>query len=224
VTGSRASVQTLDRGLRVLALVAGAPAGLTVRETADGLGVHRTVAYRLLTTLGAHRLVVKNGDGRYRLGSGLAELAAAVSPDWRRAALPELERLADDVAATSVLSVASGETCIALLSVEPKTTLLHVAYRPGLRHPLTVGASGKAILGGRPRVEGEAAEVARARRRGYATSRGELQAGAVGIAAPVLVDAWADASVAVVSLTELDGSVPTRVRAAAQRIAKALSE
>jgi DNA-binding IclR family transcriptional regulator len=217
-------VQTLDRGLRVLALLAGAPAGLTVRETAAELEVHRAVVYRLLGTLEAHRLVAKDGDGRYRLGSGLAELAAAVTPDWRRAALPELERLADEVGATAVLSVASGESCVALVSVEPRTTVLHVAYRPGLRHPLAVGASGKAILGGRPPVEGEPPDVAQARRRGYAVSRGELQPGAVGIAAPVSLDGWAEASVAVVSLAELGRTAPARVRAAAERIARALAE
>ena len=40
--------QTLARGLNALQLVADAPAGLTVQQVADGIGVHRTIAYRLL--------------------------------------------------------------------------------------------------------------------------------------------------------------------------------
>ena len=43
--------QTLARGLIALQLVADAPAGLTVQQVADGIGVHRTIAYRLLATL-----------------------------------------------------------------------------------------------------------------------------------------------------------------------------
>jgi DNA-binding IclR family transcriptional regulator len=214
-------VQTLDRGLKVLGLLAGEPAGLRVSEAAAELGVHRTVVHRLVRTLERHRLVTRGADGRYRLGTGLVELARGVGTRWREAAWPELERLADDVSATAVLSIASDENCVALLAAEPRTAVLHVAYQPGLRHPLTVGASGKAILAGRPPAEGEPAEVARARRRGYAVSRGELQAGAIGIAAPVVLDGWAEASVAAVSLAELDGSAPGRVRAAAERIARA---
>lgn len=215
------TVQSVDRALRILDLLAAAPGRLTVSEAARELDVHRAVAYRLLGTLGRHRLVVRGEDARYRLGTGLVELARGVGTRWREAAWPELERLADDVSATAVLSVASDESCVALLAAEPRTAVLHVAYQPGLRHPLTVGASGKAILAGRPPADGESPEVAKARRRGYAVSRGELQPGAVGIAAPVLLDGWAEASVAAVSLAELDGSAADRVREAAERIARA---
>ncbi len=49
--------QTLARGLNALQLVADAPSGLTVQQVADGVGVHRTIAYRLLATLAQFRLV-----------------------------------------------------------------------------------------------------------------------------------------------------------------------
>ncbi len=44
--------QTLARGLNALQLVAEAPSGLTVQQVADGVGVHRTIAYRLLDHAG----------------------------------------------------------------------------------------------------------------------------------------------------------------------------
>lgn len=47
-------------------MVAESPAGLTVQQLADQVGVHRTIAYRLLTTLAEFRLVAKGEDGRYR--------------------------------------------------------------------------------------------------------------------------------------------------------------
>jgi DNA-binding IclR family transcriptional regulator len=43
--------QTLDRGLRVLKLLAETDHGLTVTELSKQLGVNRTVVYRLLATL-----------------------------------------------------------------------------------------------------------------------------------------------------------------------------
>ncbi|MEV8152485.1 helix-turn-helix domain-containing protein, partial [Streptomyces fradiae] len=47
--------QTLDRGLRVLKLLADTDHGLTVTELSHRLGVNRTVVYRLLATLEAGR-------------------------------------------------------------------------------------------------------------------------------------------------------------------------
>lgn len=49
--------QTLDRGLRVLKLLADTDHGLTVTELSNKLGVNRTVVYRLLATLEQHTLV-----------------------------------------------------------------------------------------------------------------------------------------------------------------------
>src|SRR5262245_11007513 len=92
--GQGTAVQTLDRGLRVLGLLAAEPDGLTVNELAAELGVHRAVVYRLLATLGAHRLVARSPDGRFRLWTGVVALARAVAPQLQAAALPELSRLA----------------------------------------------------------------------------------------------------------------------------------
>ncbi|HEY9525386.1 MAG TPA: helix-turn-helix domain-containing protein, partial [Thermopolyspora sp.] len=57
-------LQTLDRGLSMLDLVSQAPGGITMSELAEHIGVHRTVCYRLVGTLAAHRLVVRGSDGR----------------------------------------------------------------------------------------------------------------------------------------------------------------
>jgi DNA-binding IclR family transcriptional regulator len=194
-----------------------------VRELAAELGVHRAVVYRLVATLELHGLVRRDGDGRHRLGTGVLSLARGVEADVQGAALPVLTRLAEELAATATLTVADGDEAVALLVVEPTRAPMHVAYRPGRRHPLRLGATGKAILAGRPAVAGEPEEVALARERGYATSTGEIQPGAVGIAAPVVVAGRADASVGAVSLAPFDGRAAARVRSAAQAIAGALA-
>ena len=53
--------QTLDRGLRVLDVLAAAPGGLTVTELAARLEVNRTVVYRLVSTLEQHAQAAVEG-------------------------------------------------------------------------------------------------------------------------------------------------------------------
>ena len=84
--------QTLDRGLRVLKLLADTDHGLTVTELSNKLGVNRTVVYRLLATLEQHALVRRDLGGRARVGLGVLRLGRQVHPLVREAALPALNR------------------------------------------------------------------------------------------------------------------------------------
>ncbi len=203
--------QTLDRGLQVLDVLAATPGGLTVTELAARLEVNRTVVYRLVSTLEQHALVRKDSRGRFHVGMGVLRLAAAVQPVLRDLAVPVLRGLAEAVGCTAHLTVSDGGEALALAVVEPTWTDFHVSYRVGSRHPLSQGAAGKAILLGRePR--GPA----------YATTAGELQPGARGLAAPVLGVEGLAASVGIVTLGELDESRlgPLVVAAAAEVAAR----
>ena len=84
--------QTLDRGLRVLKLLADTDHGLTVTELSNKLGVNRTVVYRLLATLEQHALVRRDLGGRARVGLGVLRLGRQVHPLVREAALPALRK------------------------------------------------------------------------------------------------------------------------------------
>ncbi len=203
--------QTLDRGLRLLTLLADASGGVTVTEMAAALGVNRTVVYRLAATLEQHGMVRRSDDGRLSLGFAVLSLATRVHPLLRQAALPALRALAEDVGATAHLTVADGGEALAVAVVEPSWTDFHVAYRVGSRHDLRRGAAGRAILAGR---SGKAS---------YLSSQGELQAGAQGVAAPVTGVPSVEASVGVVALTGLDlETVGPRVVAAAHEVAARL--
>lgn len=205
------TAQTLDRGLRLLHLIADAQSGLTVTEAATRLGVSRAVVYRLVGSLTEHGMVRRDASGRFRLGIGVLHLARRAQPLLAEGALPALRRLAEQSGATAHLTVVEGGEGVALTVVEPSWTAFHVAYRAGSRHPLDHGAAGRAILAGR---EGRAEPVA---------SSGELQPGAHGVAAPVLGVPGVEASVGVVSLTPLDlTTVGGQVRAAADAVARAL--
>ncbi|RKN38878.1 IclR family transcriptional regulator [Micromonospora endolithica] len=203
--------QTLDRGLRLLHLVADAPGGLTVTEAAQRLGIGRAAVYRLVGALAGHGMLRRDPEGRLRLGAGVLQLARRAQPLLAEGALPALRRLAEQVGATAHLTVVEGGEGVALAVVEPSWTAFHVAYRTGARHPLERGAAGRAILAGRSGAVGPVSTV------------GELQPGAYGVAAPVLGVPGLEASVGVVALAPLEvATVGTQVSAAAEAVAAAL--
>lgn len=204
--------QTLDRGLRVLRVLAESPEGLTITELSGRLQVNRTVVYRLISTLEQHGLVRRDARSRLFVGLGVLHFASAVQPLLRDLAVPVLRSLAESVGSTAHLTVADGEEALALAVVEPTWTDFHVAYRVGARHPLTQGAAGKAIgLLGVTEPE-------------YAVTSGELQSGARGLAAPVRGVDGLRASVGVVTLegTIDEGVVAPQVIAAAREVADRL--
>lgn len=205
--------QTLDRGLAVLELLAQRDhaSGMTITELAQALGVGRPVVYRLVATLEGRGLASRREDGRVRLGLGITRLAQGIAPLLREAAMPTLRMLADGVSATAHLTVAESGEALAVAVVEPSRTDIHVAYRVGSRHPLHVGAAGRAIL------------EARSGTSGLVTSDGELQPGAHGLAAPILGVPGLEASVGVVSLAVLDvDRAGPKVVAASKAISRAL--
>ncbi|MFV2019562.1 helix-turn-helix domain-containing protein [Micromonospora sp. LOL_023] len=206
------TAQTLDRGLRLLRLVAEAAGGVTVTEAAHQLDVGRAAVYRLATTLAAHGMLRRDTAGRLRLGAGLLQLARRAQPLLADAALPALRVLAESSGATAHLTVAEGAEAVALAVVEPSWTAFHVAYRAGSRHPVGRGAAGRAIQAGRDGTPGPV------------TSSGELQPGAYGVAAPVLGVPGLEASVGVVAMGTLDvPAISAQVQATAETVARLLA-
>lgn len=215
---------TLERGLRVLRALAEHPDGLTVSELAADLGTHRAGIYRLVRPLLNEGLVVRGPDGRHALGLGLIELASHVRPRLREVAVAELQRLADDLGATTALTVRDGDEAVVLAVVEPRHTTMHIAYRAGLRHRVDVAASGLAILAGAPHQRGERKAVTIARRVGFARSVAELLPGVSGVGAPILSrrgDAQAAISAVWIEPRD-DRAAGRRVIRSAQSIADAL--
>ena len=219
-------LQTLDRGLTALSFVAEAPEGVTVAEIAERLGVHRAIAYRIVATLADHAMVHRDPGGRIRLGSAPLALAARSGSGLRALSRPVIERLSAEATATAFVSVAVGDDCVAVATAEPDRTILNVGYRAGRRHPLSLGAAGIAILAGRPEGPDDPDAVRAARRNGYSVTRGELQRGAVGVAAPLRLSpdlhAGLEASVGVVALEDLDVARAVRAVVAAAEEVSAL--
>lgn len=219
--------QTLSRGIQILEILSDESAGTSIDEIAARLGVHRSIAYRLLRTLEDHRLIARDGGGLVSLGPRMAALAAGVAHDLQAEALPELTAVANSLGMTCFLAVLDGDECITLASVEPRHAVASVAQRPGARHPVTVGAPGKAILAqlapGQwpPHAPAHLLEdVSAVRVRGYATSHDEVIPTVRSVSVPLALRAQRPAAIAVVHVASAHGDeeIAERLAASAQVI------
>lgn len=222
--------QTLSRGIRMLETLAEAASPLTIAELAAQLGVHRSVAYRILRTLEDHGLVARDAAGGAQLAPRMAALARGVSRDLQAAALPALTGAANDLGMTAFLAVLDRSEVVTLVSVEPSHAHASVAQRPGTRHPLTVGAPGIAIqsilsaaewrsVGESPRPE-----AAEAQSLGFATSHDEVIRGLSSVAVPLALPGQPPATVAVVYVASAKPveTLAARLTVTAQAIAAEL--
>ena len=232
-TGSPAAPhsQTLSRGIRILEILADAREPLSIDELAHRLGVHRSVAYRLLRTLEDHRLTVRDAGGRITLGARLAALAAGVAHDLQAEALPELTEAANQLGMTCFLAVLDADEVVTLTSVEPRHAIASVAQRPGTRHMVGLGAPGKVVRALMPSEQWPVdlddhrrAELEEVRERGFAISHDEVIPGLRSTAVPLRLPSGQPAAIAVVyvSSERSDASIAERLTSAARSIQTAL--
>ncbi len=142
------TLQTLRKGLELLETLEQSPGELTLTELAQRLGESPTIVFRLLRTLEETGYVQRDPRAkRYSLGLRLWELGRkAVSRlGLLETARPILRRLAERTGETAYLSVVRG-TDIVYLDVVEGAEPLRVYAEPGIRVPLYLTASGKAIL------------------------------------------------------------------------------
>jgi DNA-binding IclR family transcriptional regulator len=124
-------------------------------DVSDHLGVARSTAHRLLSTLRVHGFVEQEPGGRrYRLGPALISLARGIVDERAliRTARPHLEALRDAAEETSNLLILDGPDSFFLDGVEGPRTL-RVAPRTGDHVPAHATAGGKALLSELPPEE-----------------------------------------------------------------------
>jgi DNA-binding IclR family transcriptional regulator len=190
--------RTLGRGLAVLQALGLSPDGATVAELSAATELDRAVLYRLLDTLCECGFVVRDAETRrFHLGVALVELGARATRglEVRRTALPGMRALMEQTREAVCLAVRDRKDVVVVDRVEPAGLFIRVGYHVGFRHPLHIGAHGRALLAylepedrrgfleQRPLL---GAELEATRARGYAISADELERGAAGVAAAVL--------------------------------------
>jgi IclR family acetate operon transcriptional repressor len=142
-----ASVQALDRGLKILAIVAEGDA-LSLSEIAAKSGIAASTAYRMLTTLAAHGMVEFDPDGQlwsvgvetYRMGSAFLRRRKLV--DRARTVMQELMETTGE---TANLGVAEDD-CVVFVSQVETHQAIRAFFRPGTRSSFHASGIGKAIL------------------------------------------------------------------------------
>ena len=202
------AVRSVDRAAALLLALGESHGEAGVTELARRLGLHKSTASRLLATLEKRGLVEQDEEsGKYRLGLVVIRLAerAERTLDLRSIAMPELERLARATRETTGLGVLDGDKMLTVAQSDGPN-LVVMGDWTGRGVPLHSVAAGKVLLASMPEreimrlvrrgldrftdrtitgLEPLLEELARVRRRGYATAFGEYEAGLNAIAAPV---------------------------------------
>ena len=200
------TVQSVDRAASLLMALGDWDGEAGVTELARRIGMQKSTASRLLTTLRQRGLVEQDADsGKYRLGLAVVRLGghAEKTLDLPSIAMPELEAVARSVKETTTLGVLEGNGVVTIAWSDASG----VGHdRTGRNLPLHATAPGKVLLSDRPerevirlsrigfapytshtivRVDLLLEELARVRRRGFATAFGEHEPMVNALAVPV---------------------------------------
>lgn len=156
-------------------------------------GLPRATAHRLAVALESHRMLVRDPAGRWAPGPRLAELAQSAPDPLLAIAGPVLARLRDRSGESAQLYRRSGDERVCVAAAE-RATGLRTTVAVGARMPMTAG-SGAQVLAAWAAQDDQAAVLASARfgartlaevrRRGWAFSIAQREAGVASVSAPV---------------------------------------
>lgn len=208
--GGSQSIAAVERAIDVLLLFGRTDAlSLGVTEIADELSMPKAAVHRILTSLRSRELITfEPSTRRYLLGAAAVALGRAYLSklDIRSLAAPELAWLSAETGETATLSIRNGDTRIYVDQVVPRREV-RMEIMIGGSYPLHAGASSRTFLAFMTDTEIDdyiarhdlpsltektitdqarlRRELAAVRKRGYAASFGERQAGAGSVAAPI---------------------------------------
>jgi len=216
--------KVLEKTLRVLDLFTVEHPSWSVSEISRELGMPTATAHRIIRALESRSYLARI-DSRYRLGFAAVDLGrrAMASVDLRSRMAPVLRDLGRATGETVLLNIYDeahhGSLCIDRIEA---THDLRLTIQIGRVTPIHAGASAKAILAflGEPLIAEALAhpleklapgtitdadvlreDLARIRRRGWASSYEENNAGAWGLAAPIVVNGQPLASIGLAAPT-----------------------
>jgi DNA-binding IclR family transcriptional regulator len=202
----RNSVRSVDRAISLLLALGIVDSDVGVTEIARSLGLHKSTASRLLSTLEKRGLVDQDREsGKYRLGVAMILLGGHAEKmlDLWTIAWPELQGLARSVKATVTLGSLDGDS-VGTIAWSDGSGMARRRTAGNL--PLHATAPGKVLLSNRPerevirlsrvgftpytahtivRLDLLLEELARVRRRGFATAFGENEPDVNAVAVPV---------------------------------------
>jgi len=207
-------VGVLDKAVTVLVALERGPAALA--ELVERSGLARPTAYRIAVALEHHRLVSRDPQGRFVLGPRMAELAGHRRADpLELAATQVLSRLRDVTGESTQLYRRDGDVRRCVAAAE-RPSGLRDTVPVGAELPMTAGSAAQVLLAwddpadaadlaGRARFS--PAVLTTVRRRGWAASVAEREAGVASVSAPVF-----DVHGAVVAAVSVSGPIDRLTR------------
>jgi DNA-binding IclR family transcriptional regulator len=200
------AVQSVERAVTILEILARlGEAGVT--ELAGEIGVHKSTAFRLVSTLEQRGLVEQSEErGKYQLGVGVLRLAGATTArlDVVQEARPICRKLSADTGETVNIAVLSDRAALYLDQFAGASALQPHNW-VGQHIPLHATSNGKVLLSGLPEDQLDRLlpslpaytettittrrrlrrELEQVREQGYALAVDELEVGLAALAAPI---------------------------------------
>lgn len=189
---AQSGIGVVDKTIAILASVAAEPRALA--ELVEATALPRATAHRLAVALEVHRLLARDADGRFVLGPRVGELAAALPDPLVAAAGPVLAWVRDECGESSQLYRRDGAERVCVAAAE-RTHGLRTTVPVGSRLPLSAGSGAQVLCAWSdpsslaevlPEAEFTERSLAEVRRRGWAQSVGQREAGVASVSAPVL--------------------------------------
>ncbi len=213
----------IDKTVGVLDAVAAAPCSLA--ELVEVTGLPRPTAHRLATALERLGVLMRDDDGRFRVGPRVQRWASP-GDDWRRRAESSVTTLRDATGESAQVYRRTGDQRLCIAAAEPASGLRDTVPVGSL---LTLGAGSAAqvLVAWLPEEERasllagaafSATDLEAVRRRGWAHSIAQREPGVASISAPVH-----DAAGTVIAAVSVSG--PTdRLRRPSRATINALTE
>jgi len=211
-------IGVLDKGAAILTAVAEAPR--TLADLVDATGLPRATAHRLAVALEAHRLVARDVDGRFVLGPRVGELAHALPDPLVSASGPVLAWVRDECGESAQLYRRDGSQRVCIAAAE-RVSGLRTTVPVGTRLTLAAGSGAQVLCAWSEVADGPAEFpsrlLAEVRRRGWAQSVAQREAGVASVSAPVLT-----AKGALLAAISISGPIERLGRTPGQRFAPVL--
>jgi IclR family KDG regulon transcriptional repressor len=144
------SVQSLDRTLDIIELLATKPDGLGVTDIGQALSLHKSTVHRLISALARRGYIEKDiRTGMYRIGLKFVEISSLLLNhiELKTEALPYMRRLAGQLGQTVHLAIRDGTEIVYIEKVDSLQSLRMYSHI-GKRIPAYCSALGKVLLSG----------------------------------------------------------------------------
>ncbi|PKL39939.1 MAG: hypothetical protein CVV44_06875 [Spirochaetae bacterium HGW-Spirochaetae-1] len=145
---SNMTIQSLDRGLKILQILGKAERPLSLNEIAESFTIDRSSVFRLIATLVQSDFVRQDRETKkYSLGYRVMELAGAFGEQSRIETIirPIMQRVCMETKQNTHLAVLDGKDVVFIAVEQPRASLtMHISV--GTREPAWVTALGRALI------------------------------------------------------------------------------